>query len=45
MPTERAFGADIDYGQAVKSYDAEPVGPGRYSPRKVTYFERKMIAG
>jgi IS1 family transposase len=24
--TERAFGADIDYGQVVKFYEAEPVG-------------------
>ena len=26
---ERAFGADVDYGQVVKFYDAEPIGPGR----------------
>ena len=25
---ERAFGADVDYGQIVKFYDAEPIGPG-----------------
>jgi IS1 family transposase len=43
--TERAFGADVDYGQAVKFYDAEPVGPGRYSPPRVTYSERNVIAG
>jgi IS1 family transposase len=43
--TEAAFGADVDYGQAVKFYDAEPVGPGRYSPPKVTHCERKVIAG
>jgi len=43
--TERAFGADVDYGQAVKFYDAEPAGPGRYSPPKVTYSERNVIAG
>jgi len=29
---ERAFGADVDYGQIVKFYDAEPIGPGRYGP-------------
>jgi hypothetical protein len=29
---ERAFGADVDYGQIVKFYDAEPIGPGRYAP-------------
>ena len=27
---EQAFGADVDYGQIVKFYDAEPIGPGRY---------------
>jgi IS1 family transposase len=43
--TEQAFGADIDYGQAVKFYDAEPAGPGRYSPPKVTYSERNVIVG
>ena len=30
--TEQAFGADVDYGQAVKFYEADPIGPGRYSP-------------
>jgi hypothetical protein len=29
---ERAFGADVDYGRAVKFYESEPIGPGRYSP-------------
>jgi len=43
--TEQAFGADVDYGQAVKFYDAEPARPGRYSPPKVTYSERNVIAG
>jgi hypothetical protein len=33
--TERVFGADIDYGQVVKFYEAEPVGRGRYSPPHV----------
>jgi IS1 family transposase len=42
---ERAFGADVDYGQAVKFYEAEPVGPGRYSPPKVVDLERTVIAG
>src|SRR5471030_2168470 len=37
---ERAFGADVDYGQAVKFYEAEPMGPGRYSPPKVVGMER-----
>ena len=42
---ERAFGADIDYGQAVKFYEAEPIGPGRYSPPRVTHQQRTVIAG
>jgi hypothetical protein len=37
---ERAFGADVDYGQIVKFYDAEPIGPGRYAPPQVTHAER-----
>jgi IS1 family transposase len=42
---ERAFGADVDYGQAVKFYEAEPIGPGRYSPPRVVRSERTVIAG
>jgi IS1 family transposase len=42
---ERAFGADVDYGQIVKLYDAEPIGPGRYAPPRVTGVERTVIAG
>jgi hypothetical protein len=42
---ERAFGADVDYGQELKFYDAEPVGPGRYSPPKVVSRQRTVIAG
>ncbi|TPN13068.1 hypothetical protein FKO01_41275 [Mesorhizobium sp. B2-3-3] len=42
---EQAFGADVDYGQAVKFYEAEPIGPGRYSPPKVVRAERTAIAG
>ena len=26
--TEEAFGANVDYAQIVKSYEAEPIGPG-----------------
>lgn len=29
--TEGAFGAGVDYAQIVKTYEAEPIGPGRYS--------------
>jgi len=42
---EQAFGAHVDYGQAVKFYEAEPIGPGRYSPPKVVRAERTAIAG
>ena len=42
---ERAFGADVDYGQEVKFYDAEPIGPGRYAPPHVSKAERTVIAG
>jgi len=43
--TEEAFGLDVDYGQIVKSYEAEPVGPGRYSPPHVTSATRAPIKG
>ena len=42
---ERSFGADVDYGQVVKFYDAEPIGPGRYAPPRVTHAQRSVIAG
>ena len=43
--TEEAFGADVDYGQVVKFYEAEPIGPGRYSPPRVIKAERTAIQG
>ena len=42
---ERVFGADVDYGQIVKFYDSDYIGPGRYSPPRVTGAERTVIAG
>lgn len=42
---ERAFGIDVDYGQAVKFYEAEPIGPGRYSPPRVTHQQVARIQG
>jgi IS1 family transposase len=42
---EQAFGANVDYAQIVKSYEVEPVGPGRYSPPKVSSVERTVIMG
>jgi IS1 family transposase len=42
---ELAFGCEVDYGQIVKTYEAEPIGPGRYSPPHVISVERKSISG
>jgi len=42
---ELAFGSEVDYGQIVKTYEAEPVGAGRYSPPKVISAARTVIAG
>lgn len=42
---ERAFGAGVDYGQAVKFYDAEPIGPGRYAPPRVVSQQKVVVAG
>jgi IS1 family transposase len=42
---EKVFGADVDYGQIVKFYDKTPIGPGRYSPPRVTGVERTVVAG
>jgi len=43
--TEEAFGADIDYGQVVKIYEAENAGAGRYSPPQVVRAEKKVVQG
>ena len=41
-----SFGADgTDYAQVIKSYEGEPIGPGRYSPPKVTGIEKLPIFG
>lgn len=42
---ESSFGANVDYGQVVKTYEAESIGPGRYSPPKVISAERIIITG
>jgi IS1 family transposase len=42
---ETAFGINVDYGQIVKSYEAEPLGPGRYSPPHVISADRIVISG
>lgn len=40
-----SFGDNVDYAQIVKSYEADPIGPGRYSPPKVTSIEKKPVFG
>ena len=42
---ELAFGSDVDYGQIVKAYEAEPLGPGRYSPPEVVGAEKIIVSG
>ena len=45
LASEQAFGANVDFGQIVKSYEAEPIGPGRYSPPRVVRASRLAVAG
>lgn len=40
-----AFGGKVDFGQVVKSYEAEPIGPGRYAPPRVSTVERRSVLG
>lgn len=40
-----AFGTDVDFGQIVKSYEAEPIGPGRYSPPNVVSADKRVVWG
>jgi IS1 family transposase len=42
---EQAFGMDVDYGQIVKTYEADPIGPGRYSPPNVIGAEKIVVTG
>lgn len=42
---EDSFGADIDYGQLVKIYESDPIGPGRYSPPHVIDSKKTIITG
>jgi IS1 family transposase len=42
---EAGFGSAVDYGQIVKSFEAEAVGPGRYSPPHVVSATRFPIMG
>jgi IS1 family transposase len=46
MPLAQAFGPDgVDYAQLHKTYEAEAMGPGRYSPPKVTGTEKTPVFG
>lgn len=40
-----AFGENVDYAQVVKTYEADAIGPGRYSPPKVASTEKTPIVG
>jgi IS1 family transposase len=40
-----SFGRAVDYAQVTKTYEAEPMGPGRYSPPKVTGVDKTPIFG
>lgn len=42
---ENSFGANVDYAQVVKTYEAEPSGAGRYSPPHVISAARLIISG
>ena len=42
---QQPLGANVDYGQALEFYEAEPIGPGRYSPPKGVRAERAIIGG
>lgn len=43
---EDSFGEyGVDYAQVVKSYEADAIGPGRYSPPKVTTVEKIPVFG
>jgi len=49
--TERAFGAEVDYGQVVKTYSVTPLGNAaqpaavRYSPAEVIKVEKTIVIG
>ncbi|MSP47689.1 MAG: IS1 family transposase [Alphaproteobacteria bacterium] len=42
---DTAFRGEVDYGQAVKFYEAEVGSAGRYSPPRVVASERRPIVG
>lgn len=42
---DTAFRGEVDYGQAVKFYEADPMPSGRYSPPRVVSAERHSVVG
>jgi hypothetical protein len=42
---DTAFGSNVDYGQIVKFFESEPMGPGRYSPPRVVRVEVAPVWG
>lgn len=40
-----AFNGVVSYAQVIKSYEAEPIGPGRYSPPRVSGVQKAPIYG
>ncbi len=42
---DEQWGPAVDYAQIVKSFEAEPIGPGRYSPPKVSAVHKDVIMG
>jgi len=40
-----AFGCNVDYAMITKEYDSERVGPGRYTPPRVSGCVRTVIMG
>lgn len=40
-----SFADGVDYAQVVKTYEADAIGPGRYSPPKVASTEKTPISG
>lgn len=41
----KAFGPEVDFAQIVKSYEADPIGEGRYSPPKVVSVQKRLVWG
>jgi IS1 family transposase len=44
-PIVESFSRGVDYAQIVKTFEGEAIGPGRYSPPKVTGTEKTPVFG